>query len=67
LEANINNNNYDSNYYTNRLNELLKIYPADLRIGIMKDIRNSYSEIYKHAIENEDFVESYFESYNLIR
>ncbi|MFT8316368.1 MAG: ATP-binding protein [Clostridium sp.] len=67
LEAGINNNNYDSDYYINRLNELLKIYPADLRIGIMKDIRNSYSEIYKHAIENEAFVESYFKSYNLIR
>lgn len=65
LEANIKNN--DSEYYTNRLIELLKIYPADLRIGIMKDIRNSYTEIYKHAIENETFVEAYFESYNLIR
>ncbi len=30
-------------------------------------MKNSYSEVYKRAIENEDFVEAYFESYNLIR
>ncbi|MDP4146728.1 MAG: ATP-binding protein [Bacillota bacterium] len=64
LEANITDN---TNYLINRLIELLKIYPADLRVGIMKDIRNSYTEIYKHAIENEGFVEAYFESYNLAR
>lgn len=67
LEANIKNSNCDSDYCTNRLIELLKIYPADLRIGIMKDIRNSYTEVYKYLIENEAFVEAYFESYNLIR
>ena len=67
LEANIRNNDYDSDYYIDRLIELLKIYPSDLRIGIMKDIRNSFTEIYKHAIENEAFVELYFEAYNLVR
>lgn len=50
-----------------RLVEFLRIYPVDLMVGIMKDIKNSYIEIYKKAIENEDFVESYFESYSLIR
>lgn len=50
-----------------RLIALLSVYPADLRIGIMKDIRNNYAEIYKFAIENEDFVNSYFETYNTIR
>jgi len=67
LESNIKNNNYDSSYYIDRLIEFLKIYPVDLMIGIMKDIKNSYTEVYKHAIENEAFVESYFESYSLIR
>lgn len=67
LESNIKNDNYDSSYYTNRFVEFLKIYPIDLMIGIMKDMKNSYSEVYKRAIENEDFVEAYFESYNLIR
>ena len=67
LEANIKNGDYDSSYYIDRLIEFLKIYPVDLMIGIMKDIKNNYTEVYKHAIENEAFVESYFESYNLVR
>ena len=65
LEANIQNG--DSNYCVDRLIAFLKIYPVDLTIGIMKDIKNSYPEVYKQAIENEAFVESYFESYRSIR
>jgi hypothetical protein len=63
LESNI--EDYDSSYYIDRLIEFLKIYPVDLMIGIMKDIKNSYPEIYNHAIENEAFVEAYFEAYSL--
>ncbi len=50
-----------------RLVAFLKLYPVDLKIGIMKDIRNSYPEIYRQAIENEGFVDSYFESYGSLR
>lgn len=67
LELNINNDNYDSNYYINRFVEFLKVYPIDLMVGIMKDIKNSYKEVYKRAIENEEFVQAYFESYKSIR
>jgi len=67
LESNIKEYTHDPNYYINRLIELLRIYPVDLRVGIMKDIKNSYAEVYKQAIENEVFVELYFESYSLIR
>jgi len=67
LEANIENGDYETGYTIARLIEFLKIYPVDLMIGIMKDIKNSYPEVYKHAIENEAFVESYFESYHAIR
>ncbi|HBF7898545.1 ATP-binding protein [Clostridioides difficile] len=67
LELNIKNDKYESNNYINRFIEFLKMYPVDLMIGIMKDIRNSYIEVYKKAIENEEFVKSYFESYSLIR
>ncbi len=66
LELNIKNDKYESNHYINRFIEFLKMYPVDLMIGIMKDIRNSYIEVYKKAIENEEFVKSYFESYSLI-
>ena len=36
-------------------------------VGIMKDMKNSYPESYKRALENEEFVESYFEAYSAIR
>ncbi|UWD49771.1 AAA family ATPase [Clostridioides difficile] len=67
LELNMKNDEYESKYYIDRFIEFLKIYPIDLMIGIMKDIRDSYIEVYKKAIENEEFVKSYFESYRLIR
>ncbi|MDU3336422.1 ATP-binding protein [Paraclostridium bifermentans] len=66
LELNIKDNN-DSKVYIDRLIEFLKLYPIDLMVGIMKDIKSSYPELYKIAIENERFVELYFESYSLIR
>ena len=67
LELNIENNESESDYYINRFMEFLKLYPVDLMVGIMKDIKSSYVKVYKKAIENEKFVELYFESYNLIR
>ncbi len=67
LELNIKNDEFDSSYYINRFIEFLKTYPIDLMVGIMKDIKNSYIEVYKRAIENEDFVGLYFETYSLIR
>lgn len=67
LELKVKNDNFDSEVYTNRLVEFLKVYPVDLMIGIMKDMKNNYSELYKKAIENEEFVEAYLESYSMIR
>lgn len=67
LELNIKNDEHHSSYYINRFIEFLKIYPIDLMLGIMKDIKNSYIEVYKRAIENEEFVGLYFETYSLIR
>ena len=66
LEFKVNKND-ESNYYINRLISFLKAYPVDLMIGIMKDMKNSYKKVYSEAIENEEFVELYFKSYNLIR
>lgn len=67
LEATIKNGDHDTSYTIDRLIEFLKLYPVDLMIGIMKDMKNSYVEVYKYAIENESFVEAYFESYREIR
>ncbi len=51
----------------NRFIEFLKLYPVDLMVGIMKDIKSNYINVYNKAIENEEFVELYFESYSMIR
>ena len=67
LESNIENDNFDYKNKINRFVEFIKTYPIDLMVGIMKDIKNSYVKVYQKAIENEDFVEAYFESYSLIR
>jgi hypothetical protein len=67
LEATIKNDDHDTSYTIDRLIAFLKLYPVDLMIGIMKDMKNSYIEVYKYAIENEAFVEAYFESYSIIR
>ena len=67
LEATISNDREDTNFHIERLIEFLQLYPVDLKIGLMKDIKNSYPEVYKHALENEAFIESYFEAYRSIR
>lgn len=67
LEIKVKNENFEKTYHMNRFVEFLKVYPIDLRVGIMKDIKNSFICVYEIAIENEDFVEAYFESYASIR
>jgi hypothetical protein len=67
LEAFVKSNQEDVDNKVERLIELLKIYPIDLRVGIMKDIRNSYPEIYKYATEKDAFIELYFEAYTLMK
>lgn len=62
LESNIKTSAYDFSDSIHRLIELLKLFPVDLRVGIMKDIKNSYSEVYNVAIENEGFVELFYDS-----
>lgn len=67
LESSIENDKCESSYYINRFVEFLKLYPLDLMVGIMKDIKISYAKVYEMAIENEEFVEVYFKAYSSIR
>lgn len=69
LELNLKNDNLNLNGfdYIDRLVQFLKLYPVDLMVGIMKEIKNNYEYIYKLAIENEKFVDLYFQSYSSIR
>ncbi|MDF2908477.1 MAG: ATPase family protein associated with various cellular, partial [Herbinix sp.] len=67
LDLSVKSNQEEADPKTDRFIELLRLYPIDLRIGIMKDIRNSYPEVYRYAIEKEVFVELYFEAFSFIK
>ena len=66
LEKNIENYN-DKTSVIDRIIEFIKEYPVDLMVGIMKEMKVNYSTIYSLLLENEDFVNLYFESYSSIR
>lgn len=67
LESNIFSFEKESSFYINRFVKFLKLYPIDLMVGIMKDMKNNYPVIYKLALEYQEFVDSYFEAYSAIR
>ena len=35
--------------------EFLTLYPGDLRVAVMKDLRNTYERVYAYAIEDDLF------------
>lgn len=67
LESNIFSFEKESSFYINRFIKFLKLYPIDLMVGIMKDMKNNYPVIYKLALEDQEFVDAYFEAYSAIR
>ena len=67
LESNIFSFEKESSFYINRFVKFLKFYPIDLMVGIMKDMKNNYPVIYKLALEDQEFVDAYFEAYSAIR
>ena len=67
LETQLTDESLSNDFYLERLIEFLKVYPTDLMVGIMKDIKSNYPVIYEEALNNEKFIESYFESYSMIR
>lgn len=42
--------------------EFLTLYPRDLCIAIMKDIRNIHERVYAYAIEDDLFIDTFFEA-----
>ena len=50
-----------------RFIEFLELYPVDLGLGIMQDIKESYNKVYVLCLDNEAFVEMYFKAYNQIK
>lgn len=50
-----------------RFVEFIKVYPVDLMVGIMREMKNSYEGVYKKAIDAEAFLDAYFQVYSSIR
>jgi MoxR-like ATPase len=51
----------DVNKETDIFCQLLELYPPDLKLGIMKELREDYKDsLYKGFIMNDKFVEGYF-------
>lgn len=67
LESHLRNNEEMVKMNMDRWVEFLQTYPIDLMVGIMKEIKISYSEVYKVALENQAFVEAYFKAYRLAK
>ena len=53
--------------WTSRFINFLQAYPIDLMLGIMRDMKQGYPKVYAYALDNEAFVNAYFESYRRIR
>lgn len=50
-----------------RLSQILKLYPRDLRLGIMKEIRRDYKkDLYEKLLDCDEFLESFFEIYTRV-
>ncbi|MGL4737845.1 MAG: ATP-binding protein [Cellulosilyticaceae bacterium] len=50
-----------------RLIAFLSCYPVDLRIGMMKELKQSYPDLYECALVQEQFLELYFAAYSMIK
>ena len=42
--------------------KFLTLYPGDLRVAVMKDLRNTYERVYAYAIEDDLFIDTFFEA-----
>ncbi len=50
-----------------RFMAFLALYPVDLRIGIMKDMKANNAHVYAKALDNEHFIDAYFQAFRNIR
>lgn len=67
LEVTIKHNPEQAQILIKRFVDFLKVYPIDLMVGMMKEMKKNYEEVYKEALENETFIQAYFEAYREIR
>ena len=45
----------------NLFSELLNVYPRDLRLGIMKEVKRDYKDgLYEKLLDNDEFLDAFF-------
>ncbi|WP_125152396.1 AAA family ATPase [Clostridium rectalis] len=58
-------NNEHTEKEINIFSKFLQIYPVDLKMGIMQEVKINYEEtLYKEFMKDEVFIEGYFSMYN---
>lgn len=61
-------NNFEENEnFIERLVDFINHYPIDLKLGIMKDIKENYNNIYNKCLQNNNFVNIYFQAYSEVK
>ncbi|WP_454053733.1 AAA family ATPase [Clostridium sp. Marseille-Q7071] len=47
--------------------DFLQLYPVDLKVGIMQEIKENHKNLYSKFLYNDDFVEGYFKAYSEVK
>lgn len=55
--------NLSSDFIIDRFVKMISYYPADLMVGIMKEMKQSYGNVYNQSMKNDCFIESYYNAY----
>ena len=57
----------DNQALLSRFVAFLSLYPVDLRLGVMKDMKSANPKVYACALDNADFIDSYFAAFRSLR
>lgn len=57
----------DNQALLSRFVAFLSLYPVDLRLGVMKDMKAANPKVYACALDNADFIDSYFAAFRSLR
>lgn len=60
-------NKFDNEREINIFSKFINLYPVDLKIGVMQEIKENYKNLYDKFLDNEDFIEGYFKTYSDVK
>lgn len=56
-------NHEDKYRNVNIFSNLIQLFPSDLKMGIMQEIKFNYKDVYSEFLENEVFIEGFFQMF----